>query len=111
MDEEDDDDDDFEDDWEANLDKIADNIVKKSKAEDLPGLNDENFSSDDEEEKKDEDKKEDEKVDDDGEGKGKGKKGKKGKKGEEKGAAAQGGSSLFDNIGGGTGKRAQVRGR
>ena len=37
------------------MDKIAENIVKKSKAEDLPGIENENFSSDEEEEKKKED--------------------------------------------------------
>ena len=53
--EEEEEDDDFGDDWEDNIDKIADNMGKKSNAKDLPGLEDDGFSSDEpEEEKKEE---------------------------------------------------------
>ena len=40
------------------MDKIADNIVKKTKAANMPGIEKENFSDDDEEEKVDKDEEE-----------------------------------------------------
>ena len=70
------------------MDKIADNIVKKTKAANMPGIEKENFSDDDEEEKVDKDE-EEEKVN---------VKAKKEKKVKDKGEGAAGSAGISKSI-------------
>ena len=98
-----------DDDWEANIDTAADNIVKKTKAANMPGIEQEDFSDDDdgEEEKKVD---EDESGGDEPEEKVVTK--KKQKKGKDKGESAAGPQkSIFDREGGAAKSSKPTRGR